>query len=421
MNPSFSATHSGLTSPLGRGEFHSDSRMQPDVSTDFLIIGAGFAGCVIGERLAAAGWKCVVVDRREHVGGNAYDETDAAGVLVHRYGPHYFRTNSPRVVDYLSRFTEWHAVDYTIKSFTRGRYWSFPVNLNTFEEYLGRSSSPEEFAGWLGRLRVPVNDPQNSEEIILAQVGREFYELFFENYTLKQWRRHPRDLDASVCGRIPLRTNRDDRYLAENFQALPKHGFAAMFGRMLEASPGLELHLGVDFQEARKRWPCRHLIYTGALDEYFAYRYGPLPYRSLRFEAESFSAEQLVGRRAVAGKSGYWQPVMQVNFPDMEVPYTRIVEMKHATGQTVDATTIIREYPKDWQRGGEPYYPVPAPDARVAYRRYATLAETEPNVSFVGRLATYRYYNMDQVIGMALAEAEKLILRYGSQSSRNIV
>ena len=183
--------------------------MQADAHTDFLIIGAGFAGCVVAERLAAAGWKCVVVDRRGHVGGNAYDETDAAGVLVHRYGPHYFRTNSPRIVEYLSRFTEWREVAYSIKSFARGRYWSFPINLNTFEEVLGRPSSSEEFAGWLESVRVPIAAPRNSEEAVISQVGRELYELFFEGYTLKQWQRHPRDLDAAVCGRIQLRTNRD--------------------------------------------------------------------------------------------------------------------------------------------------------------------------------------------------------------------
>ncbi|MEI8037652.1 MAG: FAD-dependent oxidoreductase, partial [Verrucomicrobiota bacterium] len=188
--------------------------MTPDSTTDFLIIGAGFSGLVVAERLAAAGWKCVVVDRRDHLGGNAYDRIDAAGVLIHPYGPHYFRTNAPRIVDYLSRFTAWHEVAYQIKSHTRGRYWSFPINLNTFEEYLGRPSTTAEFAAWLEKSRVPIPQPQNSEEVILSQVGRELYQWFFEGYTLKQWQRHPRDLDASVCGRIPIRTDRNDRYLS---------------------------------------------------------------------------------------------------------------------------------------------------------------------------------------------------------------
>ena len=385
-------------------------RRQP---TDFLIIGAGFAGLVVAERLAAAGWRCVVVDRRPHLGGNAYDHIDAAGVLIHPYGPHYFRTNSPQVVAYLSRFTAWHEVAYTIKSHTRGRYWSFPINLNTFEEYLGRPATTAEFEAWLERTRIPIARPQNSEEVIVSQVGRELYEWFFEGYTLKQWQRHPRDLDAAVCGRIPLRTNRDDRYLSESFQALPANGYSQMFDNLLAATPGLSLHLGVDLHEAKARWQCRHLIFTGAIDEYYGYSCGPLPYRSLRFAAESFTARQLEERLPVAGRPGFWQPAMQVNYPDAEVPYTRIVEIKHATGQQIEATTIIREYPQEWAPGSEPYYPIPAPAAQAAYQQYAALAAAEQHTSFIGRLATYRYYNMDQVTAMALAEADRLLARYG--------
>lgn len=322
--------------------------MQPDASIDFLIVGAGFSGLVLAEQLSNAGWKCVVVDKRPHLGGNAYDHHDAAGVLIHPYGPHYFRTNSPRIVGYLSRFTDWHPVDYTIKSHSGGRYWSFPINLNTFEELLGRPSTTEEFEAWLEKHREPIAEPRNSEEVIVSQVGRELYERFFEGYTLKQWQRHPRDLDASVCGRIPIRTNRDDRYLREEFQALPRDGYTAMFGRMLDASPHVELHLGIDFEEAKRRWRHKHLIFTGPVDEYFDRRFGALPYRSLRFEPESFTAEQLVAREPVSGKKGFWQPALQVNYPDADVPFTRIVEMKHATGQRIGASTIIREFPKSW-------------------------------------------------------------------------
>ncbi len=386
-----------------------------DPSTDFLIIGAGFSGLVTAERLASAGWKCVVVDRREHIGGNAHDRIDAAGVLIHPYGPHYFRTNSPRVVEYLSRFTTWHQVSYTIKSHTCGRYWSFPINLNTFEEYLGRASTQEEFSAWLEKTRIPVEHPGNSEEVILSQVGRELYELFFEGYTLKQWQRHPRELDASVCGRIPLRTNRDNRYLSENFQALPANGYTALFEKLLESTHNIELRLGMDFQEARARWKHKHLVFTGAIDEYFGRCYGPLPYRSLRFEPESFSNEQLIHYQTVSGKPGFWQPALQVNYPDASVPFTRIVEIKHATGQNIGASTIIREYPKEWVPGDEPYYPIPAPDARAAYQRYAELANAETQTSFIGRLASYRYYNMDQVTAMALAEADQLLTRYGTR------
>jgi UDP-galactopyranose mutase len=388
--------------------------MTADSTTDFLIIGAGFSGLVVAERLAAAGWKCVVVDRRSHLGGNAHDRTDAAGVLVHPYGPHYFRTNSPRIVDYLSRFTEWNEVAYTIKSHTAGRYWSFPINLNTYEEYCGREATTAEFERWLAEKRIPISSPQNSEEMIISQVGRELYELFFEGYTLKQWKLHPRELDASVCGRIPIRTNRDDRYLSESFQALPRAGFTALFEKMLNASPGVELHLGMDFKEAQARWSYKHLIFTGAVDEYYNRCHGALPYRSLRFEAESFTAEELLAREEISGKPGHWQPAMQVNYPGVEVPFTRIVEIKHATGQRIGATSISREFPKDWTPDEEPFYPVPTPAARAAYQRYFELAAAERAVSFIGRLATYRYYNMDQVTGMALAEADRLISRYGT-------
>jgi len=388
--------------------------VQPDDTIDFLIAGAGFSGLVMAEQLSRAGWKCVVVDRRTHPGGNAYDCYDSSGVLIHPYGPHYFRTNSPRVVDYLSRFTDWHAVSYVIKSYTKNRFWSFPINLNTFEEWIGRPSSTGEFEDWLVSRRVPFPAPANSEEVILSQVGRELYETFFEGYTQKQWQRHPRELDASVCGRIPIRTNRDDRYLSEEFQALPKDGYTAMFGRMLDASPGVELHLGVDFGEARHRWRYRHLVFTGPIDEYFGRCFGALPYRSLRFEPESFSAEQLAARLPVSGKEGFWQPAVQVNYPSADVPYTRIVEIKHATGQQIADSTILREYPKNWTPGEEPFYPVPAREARAAYQRYASLAAREETISFVGRLAAYRYYNMDQVTAMALAESAKLIARYGT-------
>ena len=362
---------------------------------DYLIVGAGFAGAVLAERLATQrGATCLVIDKRDHIGGNAYDYFDAAGVLLHKYGPHYFRTNSDRIVTYLSQFTEWHPVEYKILSWTHGRYWQFPINLNTFEQLLGRPSTTDEMEATLAEWRIPIAEPKNSEEVILSQVGERLYEMFFKNYTRKQWRRDPRELDASVCGRIPIRTNRDDRYLNEKFQALPSKGYAAMFGRIL-AHPNIKVQLKTDFREARVQCRYNHLIYTGPIDEYFDHCFGPLPYRSLRFECETIEQE-------------FFQPVVQVNYPN-EGSFTRIVEVKHATGQKVPVTTIVREYPSDYIPGREPYYPIPAPDARAIYDHYAGRAGAETNVSFVGRLATYRYYNMDQVVGMALAEANRLI------------
>jgi UDP-galactopyranose mutase len=261
---------------------------------------------------------------------------------------------------------------------------------------------------WLDEKRVPIENPSNSEEVIISQVGWDLYEKFFKGYTRKQWKRDPKDLDASVCGRIPIRTNRDDRYLNERFQALPKDGYTQMFGRMIHACGSrLEIMLDTDYKQLSPNIGYRHMIYTGPIDEFYDHRFGNLPYRSLRFEHESFTEDKLVERICVSGKNGFWQPAMQVNYPNDEA-YTRIVEIKHATGQDCPNTTIVREYPEDYGPGKEPYYPVPAADSRDIYLRYKELADREANTSFIGRLATYRYYNMDQVVGMALAEVDRL-------------
>ena len=361
---------------------------------DYLIVGAGFAGAVLAERLASQlDKRCLVIDRRPHVAGNAYDFHDRVGVLVHQYGPHYFRTNSERVRDYLGQFTEWLPANYRVLSWTDGQYWPFPINLNTFEQLIGRASSSGEMAATLEQWRVPIERPANSEEAIVSQVGHALYEKFFKNYTRKQWRRDPRDLDPGVCGRVPIRTNRDDRYVSDRFQEMPRAGYSAMFARML-AHPNIEVRLRTDYREARAQVSYGHLIYTGPIDEYFDHCHGPLPYRSLRFEPETLETE-------------FFQPAVQVNYPN-DHEFTRIVEIKHVTGQTVPATTVVREYPQDYGLGREAYYPLPAPDARALYRKYEEMIPAETGVTFVGRMATYRYYNMDQVVGMALATFDRI-------------
>jgi len=366
--------------------------MSPTV--DCLIVGAGFAGAVIAERLAQAGKRCLIVERRNHIGGNSHDHLDAAGVLIHSYGPHYFRSNSEAVVEYLSQFTQWHPVDYKILSWTDGRYWQFPINLNTFEALVGHPSTPEEMAETLAKWRVPIDKPANSEEVILSQVGRELYEKFFKNYTRKQWKRDPSELDASVCGRIPVRTNRDDRYLTEKFQALPLHGYTRLFERMLD-HPNIEVRLQTDYRQVASQLEFKQMVYTGPIDSFYDQRFGPLPYRSLRFEPETLERE-------------VFQPAMQVNYPN-DHDFTRIVELKHATGQKLPVTTIVREYPEDYAPGKEPYYPIPNPASHELYERYAALARQEKRVRFVGRLATYQYLNMDQVVLRALDEARRLL------------
>lgn len=364
---------------------------------DYLIAGAGFAGVVMAERLAGiAGKTCLVVDRRDHIGGNAHDAVDSSGVLIHRYGPHYFRSNSDEVVDYLSNFTEWHHVDYRVLSWTDRRYWQFPINLNTFEQILGRPSSTSEMEATLRKWSIPIDNPANSEEQIISRVGWGLYEKFFKNYTRKQWNRDPADLDASVCGRIPIRTNRDDRYLSEKFQAMPSSGYTKMFEKMLD-HPAIELVLGRDYRDVAADVSYGHLIYTGPIDAYYRFCFGELPYRTLRFEHQSVETEFLL-------------PQMQINYPN-DFDFTRAVEIKHATGQQIPCTTVVREYPEEYQRGKERYYPVPCDSSKLRYHRYSLLAKAEENVSFVGRLARYRYYNMDQVVAMALAEFSRLSKR----------
>jgi len=374
-------------------------------STDFLIIGAGFAGMVLAERLCEAGYHCTIVDRRAHIGGNSHDAYDKDGVLIHSYGPHYFRTNSQEILDYLGRFTRWRPVTYRVQSWTEGRYWSFPVNLNTFEQIVGCEATEDEFIAWLEKERVPIDMPRNSEDVILSQMGHHLYELFFRGYTRKQWKREPCELDASVCGRIPIRTNRNDAYLKEQFQCLPADGYHVLFNNIASAcGKRLTLLLHTDYRDVTKRIDHRHLFFTGAIDDYYQYRFGPLPYRSLRFEKEYFNAKQLATRLVMSGKLGFWQPELQVNYPN-DYEFTRIVEMKHATGQNCAGSTIVREFPADWQQGDDPYYPVPSEESQRLYERYKLLADADDNVTFLGRLGTYKYYNMDQVTAQALKVA----------------
>jgi len=383
-----------------------------ELNADYLIVGAGFSGLVLAERIVSVlGKSVLVVDRRNHIGGNCHDFYDDAGVLIHPYGPHYFRTNSDRIVDYLSKFTDWKPVNYQIKSYTNGKYWSFPINLNTFEELTGRPSTEQEFSDWLAKERVNILNPSNSEEIITSQVGVRLYKMFFEGYTRKQWQKHPKELDPSVCGRIPIRTDRNDNYLAEKFQALPAEGYHVLFQNMVTSMGNkLKLLLNTDFQDVRESAEYKYLIFTGPIDAYYDFCHGSLPYRSLEFKRESFDEEALRERQPVSGKKGFWQPALQVNYPN-DHSYTRIVEMKHATGQEIPNTTIVKEYPRTHSMHNEPFYPIPSSDASEIYRKYKAMADMENKVSFVGRLARYQYLNMDQVVGMALKEFERIAAR----------
>jgi UDP-galactopyranose mutase len=361
---------------------------------DVLIVGAGFAGSVVAERLASQQAKRVlVVDRRPHVGGNAYDERDAAGILVHRYGPHIFHTNSAEIFGYLSRFTEWRPYEHRVLARVRGRLLPIPINRTTVNELYGlRLRTAEEVERFHAERAEPGRERRTSEDVVVGAIGRELYDLFFRGYTRKQWGLDPSQLDASVTARVPTRTNADDRYFTDTYQAMPLDGYTAMFERML-SHPLIEVRTSTDLAAVREAEDYGMLVYTGPVDAFFDHRFGPLPYRSLRFEFETLANER-------------YQPVGTVNYPDeTAVPFTRITEFKHLTGQRHPATTIVREFPT---AEGDPYYPIPRPENAELYRRYQALAEARRDVHFVGRLATYRYYNMDQVVAQALTTFKRM-------------
>lgn len=365
-------------------------------SHDLLVVGAGPSGCVVAERAAELlGLEVLVIDRRKHLAGNCFDRPHPNGVVIHEYGPHYFRTGNASLVAYLTRFTDWIAADYRVVCEWRGEHYPFPINLTTLERFFGRKLTPASGAALLRAKASPIAAPANSEEYVLSRVGRELYEAFYLDYTTKQWGRHPRELDPSVCGRIPVRLDRDHRYTDAPFQKMPARGYTEMFRRMLD-HPRIQVKLGTDFDDLRRSLPPprRATVYCGPLDEYFDHRFGRLPWRSLHFEHVARDVELS-------------QPCVQINFPDRR-PYTRTVEIKHVTGQRHPATVVTFEHPR---AGGEPYYPVPGPESRALYERYSELAqreEREHKVFFTGRMATYRYMNSDEAMLLALETFERL-------------
>ena len=359
---------------------------------DALVVGAGFAGSVFAERLAANGHRVLVIDRRDHIAGNAYDHLDDAGILIHRYGPHIFHTNAQPIVDYLSRFTAWRPYEHRVLAHVRGQLLPIPINRTTVNRFFGLNLAQHEVAAFLAAKATPVGTVCTSADVVLGTVGPELYEAFFRGYTRKQWGMDPSELDRSVTARIPTRTSDDDRYFGDTFQAMPRDGFTRMFERMLD-HPNITLALGTDWRDIRRDVSAGHLVFTGPVDEYFGDRFGKLPYRSLRFEHETVDTAR-------------HQPVAVVNYPSPEIPHTRVTEFKHLTGQLHPQTSLCREFPS---ADGDPYYPVPRPENAARYARYEALADATPGVTFVGRLATYRYYNMDQVVGQALAASRRLI------------
>ncbi len=352
---------------------------------DYLIVGAGFAGSVLAERLASQlDKKVLLVDKRNHIGGNAYDHYNDDGILIHKYGPHIFHANSPEIFEYLSRFTEWRPYQHRVVASVDGQLVPFPINLDTINKLYGMNLTSSQLEEFFMSVAEPKDSIRTSEDVIVSKVGRELYEKFFRNYTRKQWGLDPSELDATVTARIPTRTNRDDRYFTDKYQVVPLHGYTQMFERML-SHPNIRILLNTDYHEIVEWLPYHKLIYTGPIDEFFDFRYGKLPYRSLEFVFKTFNMS-------------VYQPAAVVNYPN-DYDYTRVTEFKYLTGQEHPKTNIVYEYPR---AVGDPYYPVLCPENAEHYKQYKSLADTTPNVHFVGRLATYKYYNMDQVVAQAL-------------------
>jgi UDP-galactopyranose mutase len=366
---------------------------------DFIVVGAGFAGSVIAERLAnVLGLKVLIIDRRPHIGGNAFDHYNNDGILVHKYGPHIFHTNSKEVFDYLSRFTEWRSYEHRVLASVDGLLLPIPINLDTINRLYSLDLTPMQMEEFLNTVAEPISEVRTSEDVVLKRVGRELYEKFFRNYTRKQWGLDPSALDATVTGRIPVRTNRDDRYFTDLYQAMPSRGYTRMFENMLD-SPNIKIMLNTDYREIEGVIPYREMIFTGPIDEYFDYAFGKLPYRSLAFKHETLMKP-------------VHQQVAVVNHPNQHA-YTRVTEFKYLTGQEHPKTSIVYEFPQD---DGDPYYPIPRPRNAELYKKYKLLADATPNVHFVGRLATYKYYNMDQVTAQALKTFETI---QGAMASRS--
>jgi len=362
------------------------AKREVNLTYDFLIVGAGFAGAVCAERLACAGHRVLVIDRRPHIGGNAFDTFDENGILIHPYGPHIFHTNSKRVFAYLSRFTDWRFYEHKVLAQVDGKLYPLPINRLTLNALYNLNLDEAGAAEYLERVRIPKGEIKTSEDVVLNSVGKDLCEKFFRGYTRKQWGLDLSELSAGVAARIPTRTNDDDRYFSDAFQFMPAQGYAKMFERILDHS-NIEVRLATDFFAVRASLATKQIVYTGPIDAYFAYRFGRLPYRSLSFQHEHFPNVER------------YQTVGTVNYPN-DHSYTRITEFKHLTGQRSNGTSVVREYPES---DGDPYYPIPRPDNEALFKRYLALAEAEPNVHFVGRLAQYRYFNMDQVVAAALA------------------
>ncbi len=365
--------------------------------SDILVVGAGFAGSVVARQLAESGYRVLIIEKRSHIGGNAWDMKDEHGILIHPYGPHIFHTNSEKVLRYLSRFTDWRFYEHRVLAEVGDQQLPLPINRTTINRLYGLNLTEEGVADFLNEVKKPISAIKTSEDVVMSSVGKDLCDLFFRGYTKKQWGLDLSELSAGVAARIPTRTNDDDRYFTDQYQLMPIDGYGVMFNRMLD-HPLISVQCDIDYFEIKNTVQVKHTVYTGSIDAFFSYQYGKLPYRSLSFEHSHIPT------------CDSYQQVGTVNYPN-EHAYTRITEFKKLTGQSASGTSIVKEFP---QAEGDPFYPIPRPENDAIYKKYQTRSEQELNVTFVGRLAEYRYYNMDQVVASALSKADKIIEKLSS-------
>ena len=358
---------------------------------DVVIVGSGPVGCILAERLSSQlKLKCLIIERRNNIGGNCYDVHSKSGILYHKYGPHYFRSSNIELINYLKKFTKFHNANYEVKSYVNSKLYNFPINLTTLNEFFNTDLDASNMKKLLKKKRIKFDKLDNFENYLLSKIGKDLYESFYKNYTLKQWNIHPSLLPASVAKRIPIRFDSDNRYVNEKFQIMPSKGFTEMFNNMLD-SKLITIKLNTDYFKCKNLNPKYFTIYTGPIDKYFNYKYGKLGWRSLKFKFEEH-------------KTKFKQPYVQINYPN-DYKFTRKVEIKHVTKQNHNMTIISKEYPT---YGNEPYYPVNTIEDKIKFKKYLKLSKSKKNVHFVGRLAEYTYINTDQAMERALNLFEKI-------------
>lgn len=344
-----------------------------------MVVGAGMSGIVLARRLAEEKQQSVlVVERRQHIGGYCYDDRNEEGILIHRYGPHVFRTNSKKIYDYFSRFTSWIDYQHKVLSYVGGRFYPMPINLDTVNLFLHANYTSETVMDYFKRVGIPKDAVDSVQDVVESQVGPLFYEAFFKNYTEKQWGASPKDLPKEIVSRISVRNNRDDRYFTAVYQGIPINGYTEMMKQMLN-HPRIHLLLNTDFQQIKDQIDYDRLFYSGSIDEFYQYRFGKLPYRCVSFQFETLDCE-------------YYQPAAVVNYPN-DYDYTRITEFKYFTKHRSEHTVIAKEYSSD---AGDPSYPIPTEPNLSLYRKYQTISRNQ-QPTFLGRLGWYRYLSMDQV------------------------